>query len=82
LPGFELGELRKKALPADAVLIDVGALRDLGLYGQIRQSTGRRPVTVAWITPANGPVQLVDLGAGQGDRTPPLSNSARRTITP
>jgi CHAT domain-containing protein len=56
----ELDEVRK-GLPADAVLIDIGQFEVTDFKG-VRGKERQTKHYAAWITPAAGPVKVVDLG--------------------
>jgi CHAT domain-containing protein len=58
----ELTELRK-ALPANAVLIDVAHFRVFDFAAKAEKTSRRAAHYAAWVTPKKGPVQLIDLGS-------------------
>jgi CHAT domain-containing protein/tetratricopeptide (TPR) repeat protein len=60
----ELDEVRR-ALPADAVLIDVARFRSSDFKAR-REKRDPGPRYAAWVTPKSGPVRLVDLGPADG----------------
>jgi CHAT domain-containing protein/tetratricopeptide (TPR) repeat protein len=57
----ELGDLRR-ALPADAVLIDFARFHVFDFLAKRGKKPWQPPRYAAWVTPKNGPVAVVDLG--------------------
>jgi tetratricopeptide (TPR) repeat protein len=57
----ERSDLRK-ALPADAVLIDVARFRPFDFKAKERKKEWQPARYAAWVTPKNGPTAVVDLG--------------------
>ena len=60
----ELGDVRK-ALPADAVLIDVAHFRPFNFTAKPGQKKWQAARYAAWVTPRSGAVQIVDLGPAE-----------------
>src|SRR5262249_3636261 len=64
-PGWaELADVRK-ALAADAVLIDIAHFRNFNFKVKPRQKKWLAARYAAWVTPPSGPVRLIDLGLAE-----------------
>jgi CHAT domain-containing protein/Tfp pilus assembly protein PilF len=80
-PWVGLDEIRK-ALPPDAVLIEIARFRVLDYYAKVANAQWKAPRYVAWIIPpkGRGDVRVIDLGeAGSIDDSVALT---RKTIQP
>jgi CHAT domain-containing protein/Tfp pilus assembly protein PilF len=60
----ELGDLRR-ALPADAVLIDFARFDVFDFKAKSDKESWQPPRYAAWVTPKNGPAAVVDLGEAE-----------------
>src|SRR5262249_48751900 len=78
-PWVDLDEVRR-ALPADAVLIEVARLRVRDFAAPGRQPVWREPHYVAWLVPPRGKGEVRVLDLGRADKIEEAIEAVRREL--